>query len=64
MPLFGVCNGALSHPSTKLPIYSSDVGIKLSIISIAKEKEEKNSVKDIYPVILYQCAFTLQGNTS
>lgn len=61
---FGVCNGVLSLPNMRLLIYLLDVGIKLSITSIVKENDVRNSAKGIYPVTLYLCVFIPQANIS
>lgn len=53
MLLFGVWSGAQSQLSMRPPIFLLDAGIKLSIISMEKGKEEKSSAKDTFLAIQF-----------
>jgi len=59
----GAWSGVQLPPNMKLRICWLAVGIKHSITLIAKEKEGKNLVKDIYHAIPYQLTSITLANT-
>lgn len=61
---FGVWNGVLSLLNMNSPSFWSDVGTKLSITSMLKAKEGKNSVKGTSPAILSLSTSITQDNIS
>jgi len=61
---FGAWNGVPSPPNMNSHFCWSGAGIRLSIILMAKVREDKNSARDIFPATLFLSTSTIQGNTS